>query len=191
LFRFDLNETFPRLARPPIVEAVIHWQARAQNPLDPESLAATLSRRLPFFTSPEPLQQLELLAMLSGKEESPVVRHKRDWRGFRLKSDDGHYVMKFQGDGLVFSRIQSYDHWEPFVTAAKEVWQAFVEIAAPVDIQRLGVRFINQLPAVTTENVRDFLREPPTCPSNLPLKEFVYQSTFPYRSIPSVFASSR
>jgi hypothetical protein len=28
LFRLDLNEQFPRLSRPPIVEAVIHWQSR-------------------------------------------------------------------------------------------------------------------------------------------------------------------
>lgn len=31
VFTLDLNETFPRLSRPPIVEAAIHWQARAQN----------------------------------------------------------------------------------------------------------------------------------------------------------------
>lgn len=63
-------------------------------------------------------------------------------------------------------------------TAAKDAWAAYVDIAAPVEIERLGIRFINHLPEATGETLSQFLREPPTCPSNLPLKEFVYQSTF-------------
>lgn len=116
--------------------------------------------------------------MISEKEDSSVVKQRRGWDGIRLKSADGHYVAQVKRDGLVFSRMLGYDHWAPFLTAAKEAWHVFVDIAAPVEIQRLGVRFINQIPAATAENVAEFLREPPTCPSNLPLMEFVYQSTF-------------
>jgi len=47
IFTLDLNETFPRLSRPPIVEAVIHWQARAQNWPDPQLLDAALAERFP------------------------------------------------------------------------------------------------------------------------------------------------
>ena len=86
--------------------------------------------------------------------------------------------MQFRRDGLVFSRTQPYEHWEPFRDAAKEAWQVWTEIAHPMEVQRLGVRFINHLPAVTPETLAFFLREPPTCPADLPLKEFVYQSTF-------------
>jgi uncharacterized protein (TIGR04255 family) len=178
VFKIDLNESFPRLARAPIVEAVIHWQARAQNSLEREALLDRLAARLPHYTSREPLQQFELMAMVTDKEDEPVVQHTRGWQGFRLKSDDGTHVVVFKADGLVFSRTQGYDHWEPFVKSAKDAWRAFVEIAAPVDIQRLGVRFINHIATATPENLREYLRDPPTCPSNLPLKEFVYESTF-------------
>jgi uncharacterized protein (TIGR04255 family) len=177
-FQFDLNEKFPRLPHAPIVEAVIHWQARAQTALDSATLDAILAERLPQYPVREPLHQMKLMAMVSGKDESSVVQHERGWEGIRLKSDDGCYVAQFKRDGLVFSRTQGYDHWEPFLAAAKEAWRVYVDIAAPVEIQRLGVRFINHIPAATPENLGDLLREPPTCPSNLPLKEFVYQSTF-------------
>src|SRR5438132_1447344 len=80
IFTLDLNETFPRLSRPPIVEAVIHWQARAQHALEPEALKQTLATRLPNYPQ--------------------------------------------------------------------------------------------------SATLRDYLRDPPTCPSNLPLEEFVYQNTF-------------
>jgi uncharacterized protein (TIGR04255 family) len=177
-FQFDLKESFPRLARAPIVEAVIHWQARAQKAFDSTSLDAVLAERLPRYTLREPLHQLKLMAMISAEEDASVVKHDRGWEGIRLKSAVGPYIAQFKRDGLLFSRTQGYDHWEPFLLAAKEAWQVYVDLAAPVEIQRLGVRFINHLPSATPENLGEVLREPPTCPSNLPLKEFVYQSTF-------------
>ncbi|HEY2786119.1 MAG TPA: TIGR04255 family protein [Fimbriiglobus sp.] len=177
-FKLDLNEAFPRLARPPIVEAVIHWQARAQKSFEPEELRSALAQKLPEYPSCEPLQHVEFKAMVSSEDVAPVVHHKKGWQGFRLKSEDGRYVVQFKRDGIVFSRTQGYEHWEPFTTAAVHVWNAFLELAAPVEIQRLGVRFINHFADAKPETLAKILDEPPTCPANLPLKEFVYQSTF-------------
>ena len=177
-FKLDLNETFRRLAHPPIVEAVIHWQAKARNSLELESLRSALALKLPEFPSREPLQLVELMAMVSGQDSAPVVEHQKGWLGFRLTSEDGRHIVQFKRDGVVFSRIKPYEDWAPFATAAKQVWAVFVEIAAPVEVQRLGVRFINHISAATPETLHEFLRDPPTCPSNLPLKQFVYQSVF-------------
>ena len=156
-----------------------------QAPLDPESLRAALAAMLPEYSKCEPIQQFELMALVSGQDAAePVVRHQKGWDGFRLASEDGRYIVQFKRDGVVFSRLHPYEHWEPFSTAAKKAWQVFQKIAAPLEIQRLGVRFINHLAAVTPETLGDFLCEPPTCPSDLPLKEFMYQSTFDVPELP-------
>jgi uncharacterized protein (TIGR04255 family) len=183
-FQLNLNETFPPLTRPPIVEAVIHWQARAQNPIEPETLGTILLEQFPLYSTCKPLHQVELMAMVSDKSDSSFVQHKKGWEGVRLESDDKKYIVQFKRDGLVFSRTNGYDRWEPFTTAAKEAWHAYLEIAAPLEVQRLGVRFINQISTATPENLTEVLREPPTCPSQLPLKEFVYQSTFAVPGLP-------
>jgi uncharacterized protein (TIGR04255 family) len=184
-FRLDLKETFPTLRNAPIAEAVIHWQARAQTTLVPDDLHRSLAEKLPEFLKCEPIQQLELQTFFSGETDSlPVVRQQSAWDGFRLTSDDGRYIAQFRRDGLVFSRTQPYEHWEPFTATAKHVWQVYRELAAPLEVQRLGVRFINHLSAATPEKLGDFLCDPPTCPSNLPLKEFVYQSTFLVPDLP-------
>ena len=74
VFKLDLNETFPRLARPPIVEAVIHWQARAQKPMEPESLRAALAERLPMYPESTLMQGFGLTAMLSAATaEAPAL----------------------------------------------------------------------------------------------------------------------
>lgn len=179
LFTLDLDVPFPRLLRAPIVEAVIHWTARAQNPIELEALQRALAEKLPMYPRTNAVQGYRFKAKLSAENDPPVADGQREgFLGLRLTSNDGLYIVQFLRDGLVFSRTKPYEHWEPFRDAAKQAWQAFVEIAAPLEIQRLGVRFINHISTATPANLPDYLREPPTCPSNLPLTEFVYQSMF-------------
>lgn len=176
-FKLDLDEKFQHLSRAPIVEAVIQWQARAQQTFEPDAVQAALAQHLPDYQS-EQLQRVHVEARVSGQDEVPVVQSSKDWHGFRLTSTDKLHVVQFTRDGVVFSRLRPYQDWNQFEVSAKEIWRAFVEIAAPIEIQRLGVRFINHLPAATPDSVEDYLCAPPTRPSNLPLKDFVYQSTF-------------
>ena len=43
VFTLDLNETFAQLSHAPIVEAVIHWHARAQKTLALDALKKVLA----------------------------------------------------------------------------------------------------------------------------------------------------
>lgn len=176
-FTPDLREQFPRLAKAPIVEAVIHWQARAETKFDQETLKSTLANEFQGYTSRSAIRHFGVTAEVSTDSRRPVVTREENWEGFRLKSDDEKHVIQFTRDGLAFSRTNGYDHWEPFVRDAKNAWRTYLRIAAPVEIQRLGIRFINQIEVATPENIKEYLVEPPTCPENLQLKEFVYQST--------------
>ncbi len=158
--RINPTETFPHLSAPPIVEAIIHWQARAQNLWDSKTIQTELSERLSNYANCQPLEQLSIDM------------------GYRLTSIDKLNVALFSRDGVAFSRMKPYEGWQQFTASARNVWLAFEQIAAPVEIQRLGIRFVNHIPAASIETIADYLKEPPTCPSNLPLKEFLYQSTF-------------
>src|SRR5437870_2846164 len=100
----DLGEKFPRLAKPPIVEAVIHWQAVAQNRLEPESLTSALAKEFQGFTQRRPLHTFGMMAQVSTNSDTPVVKKMNDWGGIRLKSDDNKYAIQFRRDGLAFSR---------------------------------------------------------------------------------------
>lgn len=179
LFTVDLNETFPKLAKAPVVEAVIHWQARAQVEFELSTLEAALENEFPEYVARKPLHAVDLTAQWSGKsEDENFVKKINRWEGIRLKSNDGRYVIRFTRNGLAFSRTHGYEDWESFSTAAKEAWSVYQRIAQPADVERLGVRFINHIADAMPGNIADFLRDPPTHARNLQLKEFVYQSTF-------------
>lgn len=176
--------SFPQLAHPPIVEAVIHWVATPEKPLDPEKIETVLSDYFPDFTTRKLLHQIELRTFVSDKADESIVQQRKAWDAFRLDSNDKKYVIQFKKDGLAFSQTKDYEDWQHFIKQAAEAWAKYVEIAAPLEVQRLGVRFINRIPNATPENLEEFLYDPPTCPSSLPLKEFVYQSTFELPDLP-------
>lgn len=184
----DLSEEFPRLAKPPIVEAAIYWQARPQALLESASLRIALGNEFHGYAPGETIRKFRMEAQVSSDPKESGVTQTDFWTGFRLKSVDKKHSIQFRRDGLVFSRTGGYEHWASFIAAAKDAWHTYLKLAQPVDVQRLSVRFINQIPAVAPENIGDFLVEPPVCPANLQLKEFVYQSTF---SVPSLPCSAR
>lgn len=163
VFQPDFDESFPRLKHAPIVEAYINWQALAQQPLEPDSVRTALTQRLPSYPILEPIRRAD---------------HTRHFWGWRLSSHDGLNVIQFKRDGLICSRLKPYDNWQTFSTSAMQAWMAYVDLAMPLQIQHLGVRFINHLHAVTAENLQDYLREPPGNLFQLPLKEHACQNLF-------------
>src|SRR5258706_14035607 len=101
VFTLDLNETFPRLGRPPILEAVSRWQARAQNAFQPDALKQALATRRPNYPQSAAMQGYGLMATLSPADETPVVQHqKKGFIGLRLTSKDGCPIVQFMRDGL-------------------------------------------------------------------------------------------
>jgi uncharacterized protein (TIGR04255 family) len=200
-FAIELDESFPHLPRAPIVEAVIHWQARAGRPLDPESLRKLLEERLPEYPNRQAQHEVQLTANKS-QADTELTHHAR-WQGFRLQSDDPPHVVQFTSDGLIFSRLAPYDRWQSFEAEAFRVWDVFVDAAEPAAVQRLGVRFINRIEIAAGDRPDKFLHiaKRPLKGMDLPTRSFLYRDVFtlagtPYqvrllRTIQSAEASGR
>jgi uncharacterized protein (TIGR04255 family) len=176
-FELDLSQTFPHLAGAPIAEAIIQWVARAAKPIVPEEFRKQLTERLPDYPACEVQQKLQFEAKFS--PEGPTTQVQQDpGHGYRLTSADHRHIAQFTRDGLVASRLEPYGNWEEFSTEALRLWNVFVEVAQPREIERLGVRFINRISA-DVSNVGRFLAAAPKCleQSGMPRKGFFFQST--------------
>ncbi len=157
-FPIDVDRDFPHLAHAPIVEAAIHWQAVPGKALEHEELKEDLGRRFNGYT----LQvQQRVQAALSASTESVEARQRRSWDGFRLTSADGKFVCRLRANAVAFSRLAPYENWEKFVAEALRFWDCFVELAAPVAVDRLGVRFTNQMEMQSDEKASDLVNEMP------------------------------
>lgn len=177
-FTINLDEAFDHLLNAPIVEAVIHWRARPGVKLEPETLRQSLSGRLSGYQ--EPQQQNELHVGSEIGPEGSSVRQKQVWHGLRYESEDKRQISQFTRNGFVFSRLKPYEDWEHFQAEAIRLWEIYVEVAEPPEIERLGVRFINVIKLDSVDAPGSVLMFPPSVPKamSMTVREFMHQTRF-------------
>jgi uncharacterized protein (TIGR04255 family) len=53
--------------------------------------------------------------------------------------------VQFSREGLFFSKLQPYQSWNQFSGDALRLWNIYAEVARPLEMQRIGLRFINKI----------------------------------------------
>jgi len=171
MLKIDVEESFQHLEHAPIVEAVIEIRTRVESPWEESALRDQLKAKLPGY--PKIFSQSEFRHELKVKGGQPPEQffHDLGWRGLRLQSADGRYIAQFNRDGFVFSRLQPYESWDQFKDEAVRLWNMHAELAKSIEVQRLGVRFINRITLPVGEvRLEDYLRVPPQPPGELDLQ---------------------
>lgn len=185
--KIDIDENFPHLEQPPLVEAVIHWQAHANKLPEPQSLKEELTRRLPDYPSIQTQHNFQVkVEPPEGVYENSGVSQQTQWNGFRLENESKSRVVQFMVTGVAISSIGNYESWETFHQEALHLWEIFQELAKPVDINRLGVRYINKISLEAGEDPSTYLKAVPHDTVDLPLvrKSFFYQDTYKVPNYP-------
>lgn len=177
----ETSTSFPHLANAPIVEAVIHWRTDGTSEFDEAALSEDLAARLPDYPHRKPQHEFRFEAKV-GQQGNSTNTHRR-WRGIRVESGDGRYVAQFLGADLVCSRLRPYNNWDAFSSEAIKIWGVFKDLAHPTQIQRIGVRYINQIDILGAGTLGRLLRSVPKPLPKLtyPISRFMYQSV---QSIP-------
>jgi uncharacterized protein (TIGR04255 family) len=178
-FTIDLEETFPMLSAAPVVEAIIHWQAPAGVPLE-QSVSEILKERLENYPTFESVQNFMTKTELPSDGTPLKVRHSTQWQGFILRNEQNTYAAQFTSQGVIFSRLQPYEKWDSFVQEAMRVWNIFLDIAKPIAIQRLGVRYINRIPVEYGEDPSSYFSnfQGHLSPLGLPIETFFHQDVY-------------
>lgn len=176
-FQFDLAEGFPHLEHAPIEEAVIQWVARAQTTLTPDELRQQLAQRLPDYPDCQPQRSFHLGVQFEPDGSSRQIQQDA-WHDFRCLSPDRRNIAQFNRDGVLFSRLRPFETWEAFSSEATRVWNIFVAMAQPVEIERLGVRFINHIAPIRLDDLPKYLKVPPKTLRDLglPITSFLWQT---------------
>ena len=177
----DFSEKFPHLSRAPIVEAVIDLRAKPSVQFDQKDFQKRLEERLPDYPTVRPQRtfQGEFKAEAGKPPEQRVV--DLGWSGLLFQSQDQSRVAQFQREGFAFSRLKPYQEWELFEAEALRLWKTYVELASPVAVQRIGVRFINRMPFLADGfRLDDYLNDSPQPLPTLGLIRggFLHQDSF-------------
>jgi uncharacterized protein (TIGR04255 family) len=139
----NLNESFPHLSKAPITEAIIEIRGRASVPWNEDTICAELKRRLPDYPKHRSGRAKKIQWNL--QKEPNVAVENLGWKGIRFTSTDEKQIATFNIDSFALSRLQPYEDWKRFTREAKRLWEIHTKVAHPIEIQRLGVRFINRI----------------------------------------------
>jgi uncharacterized protein (TIGR04255 family) len=174
------GEKFEHLPRAPIVEAVIEIRARAAKVLEETSLRAAIERNLNGYVFLDSLRELHgEVKFESGKVSSQRVQDG-GWKGVRYRSSDGKHIAQFNRDSFMFSRLEPYLGWEQLERESLGLWSIYKDLAQPIDIQRLGLRYINRIKLAPGELLfEDYIQPAPSPPQGLelPFLGFIHKDT--------------
>lgn len=174
------KEQFQHLPHAPIVEAVIDIRARPEAAFEEAILKAQLEARLSgyrFLDSMQPLQIQHTVNLQAGAPVGPIICEP-GWQGLRFQSRDQRHIAQFNRDGFVFSRLEPYESWEQLYTEGMRLWAIYVELARPVEVHRVGLRYVNRIQLPPDDpRFEDYLAPAPAPPPGLevPLYGFLHQ----------------
>jgi len=174
------EEKFENLPRAPIVEAVIEIRARATKSLEETSLRTAIEPTLAGYVFLDSLREFHSEVKVEGGK--PPIQKVSDagWKGVRFRSSDEKHIAQFNRDGFVFSRLEPYLTWEELESEGKRLWNIYRDFAQPVEIQRLGLRFINRIKLPPGERLfEDYIQPAPSSPDGLelPFHGFMHKDT--------------
>jgi uncharacterized protein (TIGR04255 family) len=135
-------ETFKN---PPITEAIIDIRAVSAPGVDLEALkdfAHGLESRFPLRQEHFGLQQTFQVKLEGGP---PKISSSTAVDGLLFRSSDNQRVVQARLNGFAFNRLRPYDRWEKFSAEALELWERYKSVARPVNVTRIGVRYLNRI----------------------------------------------
>ena len=174
------DETFRHLPRAPVVEAVIDLRALPTVPLTEQTCRALLEPRLTGYGFLDSRRSYHAETKVEGGKPPSQKVEDLGWKGLRFVSEDQKQIAQFNRDGFVLSRLEPYVNWQQLEQEGFRLWEIFKELTKPVEVQRVGLRFINRV-SLAADGLRfeDYLRPSPEAPTgfDLPFLHFMHQDT--------------
>jgi len=142
------------LPNAPITEALLDIQVELPPDITIESLRDVHDRIREQY--PTRRERIDFQARFDPGARSVSMEAVRN-TGFFCRSADERQVMQARIDGFAFSRLPPYDRWEGLRDEAKKLWQVYSEVAQPLRITRLALRYINRLELPQRARLEDYV----------------------------------
>ena len=143
--KFETTEKFPHLRKAPIVEAVIDFRAKPTVQCEQKQFETYFKSEFKDYPAVQIHNQVNYHLKPGAVEAPELAKATSSWRGLAFHSADKLKIAQCQLDGFSFSRLAPYEHWEAFEEEALQLWQKYCALTKPVEIERIGVRFINRI----------------------------------------------
>jgi uncharacterized protein (TIGR04255 family) len=166
----DTDEKFPHLPRAPIVEAVIDIRAHSAVAFEEEAVRSSVLLRLDDYSYLDSPREFRQELEFNGGKPPRHSFQDLGLKGLRFQTSDKKQIVQFNRDGFVYSRLEPYPDWQSFANEGLRIWQIFCEIFQPIEINRIGLRFINRIELPPDElRFENYIKPAPEPPRDLEL----------------------
>lgn len=139
------------LPHPPIVEAVLDIDCDLPPTLD---FAEVEKKAIESFGDRYPIHRKQFVQQASLEMESdgePRFSSSQGLAALQFVSADEKEVVQIRAGGFSYNRMAPYTSFDDYLPEISRCWDEFSRLVSPVQIRKLGLRFINRI-GIPTEN---------------------------------------
>jgi uncharacterized protein (TIGR04255 family) len=181
---YDLKSSFPTLRRAPITEATIDIQVSLPPDIDLEKLRAFrrgLEQRFPLVEE----RVRAAVSFLMNKAAPPEMTSQGPTPdGLLMRSESEALVVQARLDGFSLNKLAPYAKWDALRGQAQELWTRYLDIAHPLTVNRLAVRYINRIELQPGVDFKESILTVPEIAPGVPqgLPEYFMRLVIPHES---------
>jgi uncharacterized protein (TIGR04255 family) len=159
---------YPIFPNAPITEALLDIRVQLPSEVDLKKLETfhdAVKEKFP--------QKQERISMQAGFQFSPEgptalpASSKPD--GYLFRSTIENKVVQARVDGFTFNKLKPYENWELFSNEARNLWKIYVDVANPIKIKRIALRYINRIEIPLPMNeFKEYILTVPEIAPNIP-----------------------
>jgi len=134
-----------RLDTPPIVEAIVDIDCDL--PREPE-LAAQEGAVQDAFGDSYPVLRKQYgheIHALVPPEKPASVFQRSSLQALRLFQEDERQLVQLRAQGFSFNRLAPYSRLDDYLPEIRRLWEIYRELARPVQIRNIRLRYINRI----------------------------------------------
>jgi len=129
----------------PITEALIDLRVRYSDSISLERLKEFGAGIRDLYPHSGTRDVVEAEFQAEAGARSTRASSSRKTVGYIFHTADKRQAVQARLDGFTFSRFMPYENWANLRSEAYRLWNVFVDVTKPIEVQRVAVRYINQL----------------------------------------------
>ena len=141
-----MTTTGRKLANPPIMEAVLDLDCDLQPTMAIESILEPAKERYdgdyPKFKTRYLLEH----EFRADGDAPPQTSTRRGIQGYMFLQKDEKQLVQVRVQGFSFNRLAPYSSLDDYYSEIQRTWSLFVELAKPVQVTSIRLRYINRIP---------------------------------------------
>jgi uncharacterized protein (TIGR04255 family) len=161
---------YPVYPHAPIIEALLDIRAQLPNEVELTQLENYHNQIKDRFPEKKQRVSIEVKAgvqIASITETSLSTSGGPD--GFFFRSPNERKIVQARLDGFTFNKLKPYENWELFSSEAKNLWNIFCQVANPIKITRVALRYINKIFfPLPMKDFKEYILTIPEVAPNLP-----------------------